>query len=525
MQDILITPGSGEPQILFRGSGVNDTAVELNVLSSYQSATGSGTALLFEGEQGQLFAITDNLSSGVIFSVADITGLPAIEYNASGELKLGEYASNATFFKSIDFTGGTVTTSSPLIDGTQTWNDGAVAFTALKLNVTDTASSSSSLLMDLQNNSATKFKVWKDGSIQNAGGALALSNVFSVNWVTGPEVRLTPSCQLVWATTNATSGGNALILTRESDNVLGQHNGTNPQSSRIFNTRTSDTNLEALQIKANTTQYEISSIVGSAGGTNRALAFGHRDSAGTFTNALNIATNGFVSIGTNSSTEDLRIHNPGTSNGPTYFKITNGNGTRFSVTNWGIGIGTDATWQYTITLPTNGTVYASSYISLSAGSAYLSVSTNSGGRNKIVGDRFFVCPTGGSDVNGNTLFTNTFAIFSESESMWNIADPGCRLLINTKSTSRKGIVFNHPSATSTELLDLQVANTTVASISGSGGMTLGDKAILAASTVSAATLNIPSGTAPTAPNDGDIWSDGSDLKIHLSGVTYTLQKA
>ena len=65
-QDILITPGSGEPQILFRGSGTNDTSIELNVLSSYQSANGSGSALLFEGTEGQLFAITDNLSSGVI---------------------------------------------------------------------------------------------------------------------------------------------------------------------------------------------------------------------------------------------------------------------------------------------------------------------------------------------------------------------------------------------------------------------------------------------------------------------------
>ena len=48
-QDILITPGSGEPQILFRGSGTTDTAVEINVMSSYQSATGSGTALVLEG--------------------------------------------------------------------------------------------------------------------------------------------------------------------------------------------------------------------------------------------------------------------------------------------------------------------------------------------------------------------------------------------------------------------------------------------------------------------------------------------
>jgi hypothetical protein len=97
-QDILITPGSGEPQILFRGSGTTDTAVELNVLSSYQSATGSGTALLFEGEEGLLFGITDNLSSGTIFSVSDITGLPAIEYDASGDLKLGEYANSTTLY-------------------------------------------------------------------------------------------------------------------------------------------------------------------------------------------------------------------------------------------------------------------------------------------------------------------------------------------------------------------------------------------------------------------------------------------
>ena len=90
-QDILITPGSGEPQILFRGSGTNDTPIELNVLSSYLSANGSGSALLFEGTEGQLFAITDNLSSGVIFSVADIAGLPLIEADASGDVQLIEY--------------------------------------------------------------------------------------------------------------------------------------------------------------------------------------------------------------------------------------------------------------------------------------------------------------------------------------------------------------------------------------------------------------------------------------------------
>jgi len=111
-QDILITPGSGEPQILFRGSGAIDTAVELNVLSSYQSGTGSGTALLFEGTEGQLFGITDNLSSGTIFSVADITGLPTIEVNSDGQVILCEYGS------------GTIVYNNLLVSGVSTFDQG-----------------------------------------------------------------------------------------------------------------------------------------------------------------------------------------------------------------------------------------------------------------------------------------------------------------------------------------------------------------------------------------------------------------
>jgi len=118
-QDILITPGSGEPQILFRGSGTTDTAVELNVLSSYQSATGSGTAILFEGTEGQLFGITDNLSSGTIFSVSDITGLPTIEVDASGDVKLAEYGRDIIAYKPITLESGV-----PSVTTDKLYNDG-----------------------------------------------------------------------------------------------------------------------------------------------------------------------------------------------------------------------------------------------------------------------------------------------------------------------------------------------------------------------------------------------------------------
>ena len=45
--------------------------------------------------------------------------------------------------------------------------------------------------------------------------------------------------------------------------------------------------------------------------------------------------------------------------------------------------------------------------------------------------------------------------------------------------------------------------------------------ILGASTTAKASLRIPSGTAPTSPTNGDIWFDGTDLKMRIGGVTKT----
>ena len=46
-----------------------------------------------------------------------------------------------------------------------TWNDGATTFTSIKMDVTDTASNASSLLMDLQVGTVSKFKVSKGGIV------------------------------------------------------------------------------------------------------------------------------------------------------------------------------------------------------------------------------------------------------------------------------------------------------------------------------------------------------------------------
>lgn len=64
----------------------------------------------------------------------------------------------------LTLTGGTVVVSTPLLSATQTWNDGAVAFTGISLNVTNSASDSGSNLLDLKIGGSTVFKVSRAGA-------------------------------------------------------------------------------------------------------------------------------------------------------------------------------------------------------------------------------------------------------------------------------------------------------------------------------------------------------------------------
>lgn len=52
--------------------------------------------------------------------------------------------------------------------------------------------------------------------------------------------------------------------------------------------------------------------------------------------------------------------------------------------------------------------------------------------------------------------------------------------------------------------------------------TLGGTVSLAAGTTGGAPLNIPPGSAPSSPNNGDLWTDTTTVKVHLNGSTGTL---
>lgn len=94
-KNILITPNRGSatdlPKIDFTGADPN--TITLSVLDD--------ATLSFSGSSGQLFSISDNLD-GTIFSVNDVSGIPSIEVDDDGTVRVAEFAGNLLVGTSVD---------------------------------------------------------------------------------------------------------------------------------------------------------------------------------------------------------------------------------------------------------------------------------------------------------------------------------------------------------------------------------------------------------------------------------------
>jgi hypothetical protein len=109
-----------------------------------------------------------------------VSALPDDAADAAAGLVVSSNWNDGHAIDSIEIAGGTVTASTPLIDATQTWNNGAVTFTASKVNVTDTASASGSLLGDWQVGGTSKASITKEGQV-NAVSALVSGGTATAN--------------------------------------------------------------------------------------------------------------------------------------------------------------------------------------------------------------------------------------------------------------------------------------------------------------------------------------------------------
>lgn len=121
-------------------TGVTPTASNANIYLS-----GANTIVASAQSGGRVYFRPGGSSS----TTSSITlGAGAFNPENDGTVTIG--ASGARFSSAFLGSSTAITASAPAIDVAQTWNNAAVAFTAAKVNVTNTASAAGSLLQDWQ---------------------------------------------------------------------------------------------------------------------------------------------------------------------------------------------------------------------------------------------------------------------------------------------------------------------------------------------------------------------------------------
>lgn len=162
---------------------------------------------------------------------------------------------------------------------TDTWNAGGTTFSAIKMNVTDTASASGSLLIDLQVGGSSKFSVTKGGVVAFTGVTNPSNSYFTQYGSSGHQfggyaaiggagsfggdsaINLSANFSLSWSSTTYNPAlAPDLQLYRDAANTLAQRNSTNAQAFRVYNTYTDASNYEraAIDWTTNTNSLTIS---------------------------------------------------------------------------------------------------------------------------------------------------------------------------------------------------------------------------------------------------------------------------
>lgn len=159
-----------------------------------------------------------------------------------------------------------------LFDLAATWNTSGTP-TAIKMNVTDTASAAGSLLLDLQVGGTSQFAVEKGGTVNTArgnngirAGSINVNFASNNNALAGGQIGIwdaaTQKLSLVdtqglnlasdlsvrWSSTTSSQGTVDLSLFRDAADTLAQRRGTNAQAFRVYETFTDVSNYSRLSI-------------------------------------------------------------------------------------------------------------------------------------------------------------------------------------------------------------------------------------------------------------------------------------
>ncbi|WP_284262455.1 hypothetical protein [Roseicyclus amphidinii] len=169
--------------------------------------------------------------------------------------------------------------SKSVSDMADTWNNGATTFTAIKMDVTDTASASGSLLMDLQVGGSSKFKIDKNGSpfFGTATKRVEITDPYGFRVTQGGILDFSVGNSAIarlansgWCTDVLRMGrsiGYPTVLTVDGAHILAQRNGTNAQAFNLYNTYTNSSNYERATFRWNANALEIKPEAAGTGTT------------------------------------------------------------------------------------------------------------------------------------------------------------------------------------------------------------------------------------------------------------------
>lgn len=150
---------------IYGGTGLSGYAAGDTI---YASATNTLAKLSGNNTSTQkVLTMTLNSPQWVDFALSSLPDAITIPY----------LSADNTFSGYNTFTNGTIITSKPFTI-TQTWNNASITFNSLLINITDSASSSTSLLSDWQVGGLSKFKIAKDGTVTINNRADATANLY-----------------------------------------------------------------------------------------------------------------------------------------------------------------------------------------------------------------------------------------------------------------------------------------------------------------------------------------------------------
>jgi len=236
-----------------------------NVMASSSDMSFSGGSLNVNGDitldSGGTFTTTVQAvtpTANRTISFPDQTGTVGLVSGATGNIQYnnaGQLAGTGDF--NIDLN----------------WTDPLVTYTGLKVNVTDTASTAGSSILDLQSGGTSKFRFDKNGTINLPGGASysgSTITLFSGTVETRPTGGngyklsyngcafgvLTPIF-IGPSTPNINFSLGAGLYSDSQNYTIAQRNGTNAQTYRLYNTYTDASNYERGYLQWNSNVLEL----------------------------------------------------------------------------------------------------------------------------------------------------------------------------------------------------------------------------------------------------------------------------